>query len=147
MAILTTTTLKQYADTERIDQLISRMDAGVGQQLPDASIATSAIAAADGRIKGMLSKLYTSAEIEADESMKSLCAIFTMHQLELTRSDSSKAIQIAYEEGLVYLRQLVLGEVKLAAVAQSVPICNRSEAYEDPQSDTFANSDLFDGLD
>ena len=135
MAILTIADLLLAHDPERITQLAT------DKSKYEENIITDRIAKAEGIIKSYLSPLYTTAELEADEIIKGLCAVITMYLLELRRSDFSDAIRTAYQDAILTLERLRDGTLKLADVATLLPKIVPSE-----QKNLFFKTGLFDGL-
>lgn len=138
MAIITQTTLFSSFSRARIFDLV---DEGGGPNTADINVA---IAEAEGDIKNMLSKLYTTAQIEADASVQYICKVLTMFKLELRRSDFTPQIQQAHDRAQERLGLLARGETKLAAVAEVLPRIEQTDNVK--SNDIFGESGMFDGL-
>lgn len=130
MAILTVTELKKAFDAERVEDLAS--DYSQVQQTPvyDETIVESVIAQAEDYVKAQLSKMYSTAELEADQSIERITADIAMYYLEFRRNQISPTVQSAFERAQRFLQGLQDGTFKLSAVTQLLPQGNTDQPIE-----------------
>ncbi len=142
MAILTVAQFKLVFDTERIEHLASVYNSVDELETYSEPVVQAILDQSEGEILNALSKSYSTTQIEADKSVKRLTAIFAMYYLQMRRGSYTDDIEKAYERAVILLENLEEGEVKLAAVAQLLPLHGISA----PVDSAFDDSDLFDGL-
>jgi len=121
MAILTVAELKKTFDAERVTDLASDYSEAQQEPVYDESIVDAIIAQAEGYVKTQLSKMYSVAELEADQSIKRAVADLAMYYLELRRNQISPDVQGAFERAQMFIQGLLDGSFKLPAVAQLLP--------------------------
>ncbi len=121
MAILTVTELKQAFDAERVEDLASDYSAVQQQPVYDETIVTAIVAQADSYVKAQLSRMYSTVELEADQSIKRSVADIAMYYLEFRRNQISPSVQSAFERARRFLQGLQDGTFKLSAVTQLLP--------------------------
>ena len=121
MAILTVAELKKAFDAQRVEDLAS--DYSDIQQQPEYNedIVEAVIAQAEDYIKAQLSKMYSTAELEADKSIERVTADIAMYYLEFRRNQISPDVKGAFERAMRFLQGLQDGTFKLAAVTQLLP--------------------------
>jgi len=135
MAIITKDILRLAYTSTRIDQL---SDNGGG---PDDTVLDQIIARAEGVIKNALAKIYTTAEIEADDGVKRICEIFSVYYLEARRGDVPAQVFADYKEATEILGSLVRGETALASATEVLPSISLDTGRGPLSQDSF-----FDGL-
>lgn len=128
--------LSSAFDKRRIEKLVND---GSG---PDLTAIDDAISASEGEVRDLLSKQYSLAQLQASNSVKRMCAIFTMYSLELRRSDVSAGIKVAYANARATLTALIDGTSVLNAVQQVLPRITQVNAAQ-----LFEQSGYFEGLD
>ncbi len=130
MAIITVTELKKAFDAERVVDLASDYSEVMGAPSYDETILEAIIAQAEDYVKAQLSKMYSTAELEADQSIERATADITMYYLEFRRNQISPTVQAAFERAQRFLRGLQDGTFKLAAVSQLLPTGNTEQPTE-----------------
>lgn len=130
MAILTVTELKLAFDARRVEDLASDFSEIQQEPVYDETILEAIIAQAEGYVKTQLSKIYSTAELEADQSIKRIVADVAMYFLEFRRNRVSPDVQSAFERAQRFLRGLQEGTFKLAAVTQLLPIGETTQPTE-----------------
>ncbi len=121
MAILTVTELKKVFDAQRVEDLASDYSDVQQQPVYDVAIVEAIIAQAESYIKAQMSKMYSTAELEADASIARATADVAMYYLEFRRNQVSPSVQSAFERAMRFLQGLQDGTFKLAAVTQLLP--------------------------
>ncbi len=130
MSILTVAELKKAFDVERIEDLASDYSAVQQQPTYDETIVEAIIAQAEAFVKAQLSKMYSTTELEADQSIERTVADITMYYLEFRRNQISPAVQSAFERARRFLQGLQDGTFKLSAVTQLLPQGSTSQPIE-----------------
>jgi phage gp36-like protein len=142
VALLTVTQLKTFIDSERVTELSSRRDESVGTMVYDESIASTCITQAESLIKGMLSNVCLSSQVDADSGMQRMCADIALYYLSQGRGSPTDSQIRIYEQHYERLRRLQEGTEKLAAVSALLPFA----ITPSPVSPTVIDNDYFSGL-
>lgn len=130
MAILSIAELQQLFDPDRIRQLASDSSTQFGKVTYVEGTVIAVIAQAEGVVKNSLSLQYTTAQLEADAGIKRITADLAMYYLESRRPPPTADTKILYKAARELLRQLQVGEAKLAAVDQLLPSGPTTEPKE-----------------
>lgn len=130
MSILTVAELQKAFDVERIEDLASDYSKVQQQPVYDEAIVTAIIAQAEAFVKVQLSKMYSTTELEADQSIERTVADIAMYYLEFRRNQISPAVQSAFERARRFLQGLQDGTFKLSAVTQLLPQGSTSQPIE-----------------
>ena len=130
MAILTVAELKLAFDAQRVEDLASDYSDTYQQPTYDEAIVEAVIAQAEDYVKAQLSKMYSTAELEADKSIERTTADITMYYLEYRRNQISPDVQSAFERAMRFLQGLQNGTFKLAAVTQLLPAGETAQPTE-----------------
>jgi len=136
---ITVAQLRLSFDTERVTELASDYDDVQAQPVYDEDILTAIIAQAEGYVSSQLSKIYSTAEIDADKSIERVTADIAMYYLEFRRNQISNDVQNAFERAQRFLEGLQKGTFKLTAVDQLLPEGEESQ----PTEVLEAGEDLF----
>ena len=134
MAILSETVLKYFFDSDQVDSLA---DDGAGTLT---AVKLQCINSANDLVRSYLSKMYTDAQLEADNEIINLAAIAAIYYLQRRRGQVNPDIQSNYSLVLEKLRAYAEGNVKLADVAEVLPTVPSGPL------NIFNESGLFDGL-
>ncbi len=118
---LTVAQLKLSFDAERVTDLASDYDDVQQQPTYDVAILDAIIAQAKDYVNAQLSKMYSTAQLDADKSIERVTADVAMYYLEFRRNQISDDVQSAFERAQRFLKGLQNGTFKLAAVAQLLP--------------------------
>lgn len=137
MSILSLTEFRQLFDPDRISQLSSDSSARFGTILPSSTIVQAVIDQAEGVVKNTLSLQYTTSDLEADAGVKRIVADLAMYYLESRRPPPLAETARLHKLALTLLRQLQLGEAKLAVVDQLLPTGPTDEPTEATDSGYF----------
>ncbi len=127
---LTVAQFRLSFDTERVTDLASDMNDVQGTPVYDVAILNAIIAQAVDYVSSQLSKMYSTAQINADKSMERVTADVAMYYLEFRRNQISDDVQNAFERAQRFLKGLQNGTFKLAAVDQLLPIGEESQTTE-----------------
>jgi phage gp36-like protein len=146
MAMLTVDNLKGYFDSKRIEELASKYDASVGENIFDTSIVSGIIAQAEDFVKDSLCNLYTLAQIEASTVMKRLVAQISLYYLEYRRGTPSEATIRLYDEATQSLNSYIEGLKRLNTVTELLPMHDTSDSAGEDQNLLFNQSGMFDGI-
>lgn len=130
MAILTVVELKKAFDAERVTDLASDYSEIQGEPTYDETILDTIIAQAEDFVKAQLSKMYSTAELEADQSIERVVADITMYYLEFRRNQISNDVQSSFERARRFLQGLQDGTFKLSAVSQLLASGNTTQPTE-----------------
>lgn len=121
MAILTVAELKIIFDIQRVEDLASDYSEIQQQPVYDEAILEAIIAQAEDFVKAQLSKMYSTTQLEADQSIERAVADVTMYYLEFRRNKISPDVQRSFERAQRFLQGLQDGTFKLVAVSQILP--------------------------
>jgi phage gp36-like protein len=146
MAMLTTDDLKGFFDSKRIEELASKYDASVGENIFDTSIVFGIIAQAEDLIKDTLCNLYTLAQIEASTTMKRLVAQISLYYLEYRRGTPSEATIRLYDEAMQSLNNYIAGLARINTVSELLPMHDTSNSAGEDANLLFNQSGMFDGI-
>ncbi len=137
MAILSITTFRKLFDSDRITQLASDYSELHGEPYYDEEAVTTILTQADAFVKAALSKMYSTAEIEADKFIERLTADIAMYYLEFRRNEISATVQEAFKRAQLFLEGLRDGSFKLGAVSQLLPNGETTQPIETIETGFF----------